>query len=129
MRIVLDTNVLVNAVLADGPPRKLLARCITQEHTLLESPATLQEFVEVIRRPKFRFIEEDVHRILTAVASVAELIEPTTVLAVVSADRDDDRFLELALDGRAELVVSGDRHLLALKSFRGIPIVKTTEAI
>ena len=59
---------------------------------------------------------------LTALADRAELVEPTTSL-VVSRDPDDDRFLELAVDGKATLIISGDSHLLDLSPFEGIPIV------
>lgn len=128
MRLVLDTNVVVSAVLSEGAPRRLLTRCIARESILLESPTTLQELAEVLQRPKFHLAEEEVERVLAAVASVAELIEPTSKLAVIHDDPDDDRFLELAIDGRADLIVTGDRHLLDIKAFRGIPILKPVDA-
>ena len=127
MRLVLDTNVMVSAILSDGAPRRGLSRCLQHEATLLQSPATLQELVEVIRRPKFHFTENEIHRMLAAVASVAEVVDPTTTLQVVVDDPDDDRFLELAIDGRADRIISGDRHLLDLKEFRGIPIVRAAD--
>lgn len=129
MRLVLDTNVLVSAILSDGPPRRVLARCISRESILLESPLALQELAEVLHRPKFRLTEEEVERALAAVATIAELIEPTTDVSVVVEDPDDDIFLALAVDGRADLLVTGDRHLLDLKSFRGIPIVRPADAL
>ena len=129
MRLVVDTNVMVSAVLSDGAPRKILSRCIAREATLLESPATLQELVEVLRRPKFGLVEDQVHRILAAVVGVAEVVETTTVLDAVAEDPDDNRFLELAVDGAADRIVSGDRHLLDLKAFRGIPVLRAADAL
>lgn len=127
MRLVLDTNVMVSAILGDGAPRRVLSRCLRHEALLLQSPATLQELVEVIRRPKFRLTENEVHRVLAAVASVAEVVDTTTTIRAVLDDPDDDRFLELAIDGRADYIISGDRHLLDLKAFRGIPIVRAAD--
>lgn len=121
--MVLDTNVLVSAVLAAGKPRRLLQRCIDGQDALLASPATLQEFVEVIRRPKFGLDEQAVHQILAAVLAVAEAVEPQVHFRAVSEDPDDDRFIDLAVAGRADLIVSGDKHLLKLQTFQGIPIL------
>lgn len=127
MRLVLDTNVMISAILSDGAPRRVLSRCLRHDAILLQSPATLQELAGVLRRPKFHLAEDEIHRILAAVASVAEVVDTTTQLHVVSSDPDDDRFLELALDGRADRIISGDRHLLDLKSFRGIPIMRAAD--
>ena len=89
----------------------------------------MHELADVLQRPKFRMTEEEVERAIAAVAGIAELIEPTTNVSVVADDPDDDIFLALALDGRADLIVTGDRHLLDLKSFRGIPIVRPADAL
>ncbi|HLE97009.1 MAG TPA: putative toxin-antitoxin system toxin component, PIN family [Candidatus Thermoplasmatota archaeon] len=123
MRLVLDTNVIVAAVLSDGPPREVLARCVRGDATLLVSQATMDELVAVLRRPKFGLGEADVVRIVASIAAVADVIVPTSHLHVVRDDPDDDRFLELAVDGGATAIVSGDRHLLSLGSYRGIPVV------
>lgn len=128
-RLVLDTNILVSAVIAQGSPRTLLRACIDGTHTLLESPRTIAEFSEVVGRPKFKMTDVEVRRIVTAVVQVSELIETASRLSVIADDPDDDRFLELAVDGRAHLIVSGDKHLLSLKEFTGIPIVKAVDAV
>lgn len=128
-RLVLDTNILVSAVVGKGSPRKLLQACIDGHHTLLESPQTLEELSKVIARPKFKMTEEEAGRIVTAIVQTAEFVETHSHLTVIAADADDDRFLELAVDGKADLLVSGDKHLLALEEFAGIPIVKAVEAL
>lgn len=128
-RLVLDTNVVVSAIIGKGAPRALLLRCIEGQDTLLSSPDTMKELVEVLRRPKFRLAEEEIHGILAALAGIAEVVEPRTRLQIVAADPDDDRFLELAVHGRADMVVSGDSHLLDLESFRGIPILQVATAL
>lgn len=129
MRIVLDTNVLVSAVLTDGPARRVLRSCIDGPHTMLASPTTLQEFAEVISRPKFRQSDEDVRVFVALLLQTVELLEPRSQLAIIAKDPDDDRFLELALDGHADAIVSGDPHLTELTLFRGIPIWTVAKAI
>lgn len=129
MRLVLDTNVLVSAVLGAGPPRQLAQRCFDGKDTLLVSPATLQELVEVLRRPKFGLDEKEVHRVLATILAAAEAIEPQVHFQAISEDPDDDAFLNLAVAGQANLLVSGDKHLLKLGSFHGIPILPATAAL
>lgn len=128
-RLVLDTNMLVSAALTDGPPRRLLRACIGGVHTLLASTATIGEFAEVLARPKFRLTAPEVRRAVTVLAQTAELVETTSRFAVIAADPDDDRFLEVAVDGEADLLVSGDRHLLGLGAFSGISIVTPAQAL
>lgn len=128
-RLVLDTNLLVSAVLGEGHPRTLLRSCIDGAHKLLGSPATIGEFSEVLARPKFRMTGEEVARAVAVLVQTAELVETSSRLAVVTADPDDDRFLELAVDGKADLLVSGDRHVLDLQEFAGIPIVRAADAV
>ncbi len=126
-RVVAGTNVLVSAVIANGKPREFLRRCIRGDVTLLTSPAILREFADVLHRPKFRMRDDEVRRTLTALAETAEVIEPQSTFHVVHEDPDDDAVLHVAHDGRADFIVSGDRHLLDLKEFRGIPILAVAD--
>ena len=128
-RLVLDTNVLVSALISDGKPRRLLRRCVLGQDTLLASSQTLAELADVLRRPKFRMEAEEVQRAVRAVALTALLIQPRSRFHVVAVDPDDDRFLELAVDGAADILVSGDKHLLALKTFQGIPVRSVVDAL
>ena len=123
-RFVVDTNVLISAALFPHSRPGRALRLILATGTLLESPATLAELAEVIGRPKLdRYLTWDERELfLMALADRAELAEPTTQLAV-SRDPDDDRFLELAVDGQATLIISGDPHLLDLSPFKGIPVI------
>lgn len=123
-RLVLDTNVLVSAALRNGslPHRTLLnAR---MEGRLLASDATLAEFREVLLRDKF---DRDVERVLREglVQEYARLCTLIPISTPIRACRDprDDKFLEVALHGRADAIVTGDLDLLALNPFRGIAIL------
>jgi uncharacterized protein len=108
VRIVLDTNVVLSALLWRGTPYRLLDAIQQRSSTqLYSSTALLADYVEVI-----------------------ELIAPTTVPRVVPGDIDDDQVIAAAVAAQADLIVSGDRkHLLPLGSHAGIAIVEVAEAL
>jgi putative PIN family toxin of toxin-antitoxin system len=122
LRIVLDTNVLVSAIIADGKPRELLRRGIANQFSIVTSELILKELGLVLRRPKFKTSEDEVNRIIIALMQTAEIVNVTTKLKVVEDDPKDNMVIETAYDGGAEMIVTGDSHLLALKDFEGIKI-------
>ena len=130
MRITFDTNVLVSAFIAkDGTCADILDLVSTfEEIRLVLSQEILSEFAEVARREEVRsrlsYSEEDVVQFEEAVRSAAEVVEIRSSYRIVKEDPDDDAVLNTALDGKAEYIVSGDKHLTRLKRFRGIRIVK-----
>jgi putative PIN family toxin of toxin-antitoxin system len=93
---------------------------------LLVSPAILREIAGVLRED-LKWEEPDIVAQLKLVAKVAEIISPQITLQVIAEDPTDDRILECAVAGRANLIVSGDRHLRRLKSFREIGIVQPSD--
>lgn len=126
MRVVLDTNVLVSAALKpDSTPAAAVNR-VTESGVLLKSLATEQQLFEVLARPRFAALIGGAAEAVRRLMDAAELV---VIAEGITACRDptDDKFLELAVSGRAEVVVSGDRDLLALNPFRGIPIVSPAE--
>jgi len=128
LRCVLDTNVLVSALLVPGSkPRRALDRAF-QEGRVLLSFATLAELYDVLHRKQFRrYVEEELARsFLAALARDSEWID---VDVQVNACRDprDNKFLEIALSGRATHLISGDADLLVLYPFQGIRILSPQE--
>jgi putative PIN family toxin of toxin-antitoxin system len=124
LRVVFDTNVVISALLLPlSVPRQALDRA-AREGRLLISAATTAELDEVIRRPGFdKYLsEEDRIEFLTTLVHEAELV---SVVEAVADCRDprDNKFLELAVSGRATHIVTGDSDLLALHPFRGISVV------
>jgi putative PIN family toxin of toxin-antitoxin system len=123
MRIVVDTNVFVSAALKESSWPAETVRWIGRYGGLLKSAATEQELLAVLRRPRFAgklppwFVPE-----LRRILDVAELVQIIERVALCR-DREDDKFLELAINGRADVIVSGDGDLLALDQVQGIPIV------
>src|SRR5262245_39072748 len=123
MRVVVDTNVFVSAVLKDSSFPAMALRLVERRGVLLKSEATEYQLFEVLARP---YVADLVAR--ESVAWIQKLIagaETVRVTQRIEACRDptDDKFLELAVSGRAELIVSGDADLLALHPFRDIPII------
>ena len=123
MRVVVDTNVLVSAVLKDQSLPSVAVHLVAQHSVLLKSAATKTQLFEVIARPHLApLIAPSARDWLTKLLASAELV---TITERIAACRDptDDKFLELAVNGHADFIVTGDADLLVLNPFRGISIV------
>ncbi len=124
MRVVLDTNVLVSALIGKGKPAKFFRNVLQKRIELLTSKPILDEFVEVIARPKFLDYvgESEVKGFLQLIVDVSAVVDVRSKFNVI-ADRSDNSILATAYDGKADYIVSGDKHLLKLREFRRIKIV------
>ena len=133
MRAVIDTNVLIAALLWRGPAHALLEHVRAGTVSLVSSPALLAELADVIGRSKFDAIltktNSSRERSLAEVRRLAEVIEPPPLPQPVCRDPDDDQVLALAVAAKVDLIVSGDNDLLSLGSFEGIPIIAPAEAV
>jgi uncharacterized protein len=133
LRLVLDTNTVVSALLWGGTPAKLVDAAQNKELALFCSLTLQHELLGVLQRGKFiKNLEArklKVEDLLNGYKTLCQLVEPLPI-ARTSIDPDDDEVLATALAARAHLIVSGDRkHLLILKQFAGIPIVTAAEAL
>jgi uncharacterized protein len=123
MRVVVDTNVLVSTALKDTSIPALAVRLVAQRDTLLKSASTERQLLDVLARPYIAsLIAPAAREWLVELLRTAEPVEITEWIAACR-DPTDDKFLELAVDGRADLIVSGDNDLLTLNPFRSIPIL------
>lgn len=128
-RVVLDTNVLVSAVISDGKPRELLRKGISKKYRIVTSDSILKELVTVLHRPKFKTNEDEIHRIVLALLQTAEVVDVISKFNLVKEDPKDDIFIATAYDGRADFISTGDNHLLALKKFKDIEIVSVKQML
>jgi len=123
VKVVFDTNVFVSAlVFPGGDGERALLRAIAGEHTLLVSRAIVGELLEVLAR-KFARDREELARVAVFLQDSAEIVEPTFRVAVL-ADAPDNRILECAVAGGADLIVTGDKQMLALGSYENVRITR-----
>ncbi|HRJ42874.1 MAG: putative toxin-antitoxin system toxin component, PIN family [Caldilineaceae bacterium] len=128
-RVVLDTNVFISHLLVpSGLPAQIFARWEASHFHLIVSPALLAEVRETLGyariRRKYPITDEMVDRLIDLLEHDAIVVPGgVDVAGALPADPDDEQILACAVEGRADLIVSGDRHLLALGNFRGIPIL------
>ena len=127
-RVVIDTNVLISGLFsATSMPALAVEKAVTKAQ-LVATTETLRELIEKLQSSKFdRYVRrEQRDALLERVASLVEIID---ILQPIRASRDpkDDKFLEAAVNGRADLIMTGDKDLLDLAPFRGIAIVTPAE--
>lgn len=128
MRVVLDTNTLISALLFSGTASRLVPLWQSHRITVLVSKAILQEFLRVLAYPKFDLSSDEIKGLIgDEVLPFVETVQVRHHLAVVRRDPDDDKFLECAVAGRAKYLVTGDQDLLELKSYHGIMICTVGE--
>ena len=129
MRVVFDTNVFVSTVIKpDSLPAFAFSLTRYDGARLLVSNAIFIELQRVLLE-KLNIDPKKAMSFLDMLAKRAESVSPRHALNVVHADPSDDRILECAIEGKANAIVSGDRHLLDLKKFRRIPIITVREFI
>jgi len=128
MRVVLDTNIFISAMLG-GTLGIIVDQWKAGKFTLIVTVAIAREYLDVINRPKFKIPEDEIGATTNYLLQIAEFVTPEEEINIIAADATDNKFLEAAVAGKANLIVSGDGHLLELKSFRSIPIITAREFI
>jgi uncharacterized protein len=129
LRVVVDTNVYISAFLhPEQPTFQIFQYAAEKRYCLVTSPAIVQEVGRVLRE-KFGIADQIRICRLKGLVRAAELLTPTTILNVITNDPPDNRILECAIDGKENLIVSGDNHLRCLKEYQGISIIRPTDLL
>ena len=130
MRVVLDTNIIISGLFWTGTP-SLLIKYILQSHTLCFTSETLGELEKVLTYEKFKpriaQLSFTIPAFIDTLTKHAFVVgKPSYQIQIIQQDPDDNKFLEAALATCTDVIVSGDIHLLGLKQFEGIPIMRST---
>ena len=128
LRVAIDTNVLLSAIVDDGKQRLLLLKLL-QEHTVLLSPMTLTELADVTIRDKFAITDSEVNRFLSSLTKISKIIQDKPRFKIIIEDPDDDVILNAAYNGKADYIITGDKDLLAWKKFKSIKILNVPELL
>lgn len=131
-RVVLDTNVFVSGFIFQKSLYKIVKAWHEVQFVWVLSPEIVKEYLAVISRPKFKQSNEKINAISTVMnymildGSIEQVI-PKIKINIIKEDPGDNIFLECAVEGKADYIVSGDRHLLNLKSYKDIYIFTPSE--
>ena len=132
MKIVIDTNVWLSGIFWEGEASKILEKAEKKDVQIIISEDILSEIIKVLNREsKFQKyilnLKLSMEDLLRTILSISTLIETKTKLDIIKADPKDNIILEVALDGKAEYIISYDNHLLNMIEFRGIKIISPGE--
>lgn len=123
IRAVVDTNVLVSGLLFGGVPLKVIDAAIARKFTLVTSPILMDEVDRVMRYKKFGLTDNEIAVLTQPLFSIAEIVVPVTTIDIIARCPADNRVLECAVEGKCQIIVSGDRRdLLSLRKFRNVEI-------
>ena len=130
IKVVIDTNVFVSAILFDGELDKLINLWKRKKFTFLLSKEILEEYIKVLSYKKFELSDKIIKRIIyEELLPYTKNIKVKKRINIIKKDPSDNIFLECALEGRANYIISGDKHLLQLKQYKSIKIISFREFI
>ena len=125
MRVVIDTNAFISSLLFKGPTNKLVDLWQKKKFIFLISKQIFEEYIRVLNYPKFYLSEEEIEGIIKEeLLPFVQVVIVEKSVSIVKIDPSDNIFLSAALSGKAKFIVSGDKHLLKLKKYRDIRILK-----
>lgn len=128
-KVVLDTNILISAIGWKGHSKEILNKCEKEELILITSLEQFEELSKVLDYPKFNFVEEQKNKFKNLILEIAEFYSIINKINIIKEDPDDNIILETAIIGKADYIITGDSHLLKLKNFRNIKVIKPSEFI
>jgi len=128
-KVIIDTNLFISALGWEGKPRILLNKVIDGELEILISQKQLAEIKRVLDYPKFGFSKEQKEKFIKIILQIAKIVETKIELEVIKEDPPDNMLLECAIETGTKIIVSGDKHLKKLKTYKGIKIMAVDELL
>ncbi len=133
LKLVIDTNTLVSAFFWEGNEAELLRKIEQGEAKIYITSKILKEVEEVIKRPKFDQVMKNAglipNQIMQKIVSLSHLVIAPKLNIKVCRDEKDNKFLECAVNAKADYIVSGDEDLLSLKEYKGMPIIRASRML
>ena len=128
LRILLDTNVYISAILFKGKPRQILQELVDERVTAFTSNEILKELEETLSKPKFKLTNDFVQIVLTEIRDITKLISTSPLKNYLDLrDRNDYHILEAAFSAKIDYLITGDKDLLSLKKISEFKIVSPEE--
>ena len=122
LKVVLDTNIYLSAILFGGKPRKIISLAKDKKIDVIVSPKILLEVSNKLHS-KFSWNEEQVKLVIKAIGKISSVVRPKERLSVVKSDPTDNKVVECAWASKAGFIVTGDKHLLSIGRYKKITIV------
>lgn len=127
MKITIDTNFLVSSTQWDySVAHKLLIKLIKKDVEIFTTKEILDEFSKVLSRD-FKYNPEEINNILEKVLAFVKIVDPKEKIEIVKDDPEDNKVIECAVESLSEYIITYDKHLLNLKEYKGIKIIKPEE--
>lgn len=126
LKVVLDTNVYLSGIIFGGNSRHILDILIEKKIIAIASPAILLEISQKLEK-KFNWSKEQILVTVKTLAKTAKIVNPQKRLTVVKADKNDNKIIEAGVEGRADYIITGDKHLLRIKEYQNIKILSPAE--
>lgn len=126
-RAVIDTNTLISAFGWEGKEKEVFRNLLDEKFQLIICEKQLEELRRVLNYPKFDLNEDERTRLLSLIYNICNIVDITGNLRVIEEDTEDNMILESAVEGKADFIISGDKHLLKLKEYNGIKILTASE--
>ena len=124
IRVIIDTNVIVSAILFGGIPGELISLCKNDCIKPLASKKIIDEYIKVLAYPKFKLSEAEINYILyNEILPYFEIIQIKDSPVIINVDPSDDKFIHCAKAGKVGVIITGDQHLLNLKPYQKVKIL------
>lgn len=127
VKVVLDTNVIISAVVFGGKPREILNLIINKRIQAVTTPVLLAEFQDVVSK-KFPLLAINIKKIDKQIRKQFKIVNPKKTLKILK-DEPDNRVLEAAIEGNCQYIVTGDKGLVELRKYKNIRILKPDQFI
>ena len=127
MKVVLDTNIFISGIFWKGSSDKVITNWREGKFTLITSLEAVSEIIKVLKDFKIKLSDEMIKEWVDLIVRNSIIVEPKEKIKIVKDDPKDDIFIETAVAGNVDYIISQDNHLLKLKEFRGIKIITPEE--